>query len=181
MEFTETTLPGVLVVESEIFTDDRGYFTAPWIGHALEARGLAATMAQCGITHNTTRGTIRGMHFQAAPFEQAKLVRTTNGRVFDVAVDLRRDSPSFRRWVGVELSGENHKMLYIPAGFAHGYQTLTDSATVLYFMSHPYSAAHGRGIRWNDTAIGIDWPLGTPTCIHPRDASYPDLLQSFKP
>jgi dTDP-4-dehydrorhamnose 3,5-epimerase len=115
------------------------------------------------------------MHFQDEPFGQTKLVAALSGVVYDVAIDLRPESPAFRRWVGVELSADNNRALYVPIGCAHGYQTLTDSASVFYFVSRPYSAPHGRGVRWNDPAFGVSWPLGTPTKIHPRDANYPDF------
>jgi len=175
MEFTETEIPGVLIVQADVFPDDRGHFTAPWIRDSMAAHNLDTDLSQCGIAYNTVKGTLRGMHFQDEPFGQTKLVAALSGVVYDVAIDLRPESPAFRRWVGVELSADNNRALYVPIGCAHGYQTLTDSASVFYFVSRPYSAPHGRGVRWNDPAFGVSWPLGTPTKIHPRDANYPDF------
>jgi dTDP-4-dehydrorhamnose 3,5-epimerase len=116
------------------------------------------------------------MHFQAAPFQEAKVIRAVRGAIFDVAVDLRPDSPTFKQWTGHELTAENRQVMYVPPGCAHGYQTLDDDAEVFYFVSAPYSPPHQRGVRWNDPAFGIDWPLGAPVSIHERDASYPDFL-----
>jgi dTDP-4-dehydrorhamnose 3,5-epimerase len=127
------------------------------------------------MASNHRRGTVRGMHYQSAPHQEVKVVRVVRGAIFDVAVDLRPGSPTFRQWVGVELSAANRRVLYVPTGLAHGYQTLEDDTDVLYFVSAPYVPALQQGVRWNDPAIGIDWPLGTPTIIHPRDAAYPDL------
>jgi dTDP-4-dehydrorhamnose 3,5-epimerase len=175
MRFTETRIPGVLLVESEVFADDRGVFMPAWMPEAFAARGLDTRIAQGSLAVTTRRGTIRGMHFQAPPFQEAKLIRVVRGAMFDVAVDLRPGSPTFAQWVGVELSAENRCAIYIPAGCAHGYQTLVDDTEVFYFVSAPYSPPHQRGVRWNDPAFGIEWPLGPPTSIHERDATYPDF------
>jgi dTDP-4-dehydrorhamnose 3,5-epimerase len=176
MTFTDTKIPGVLIVGCDVFPDDRGRFAVAWATTDMAARGLDTRIAQCNLSSNTTRGTIRGLHFQTAPSEQTKLVRTSRGAIFDVAVDLRPDSPTFCRWVGVELSAENHRQLYIPVGCAHGYQTLTDDAEIVYFVSTPYAAAHQGGVRWNDPAFGIEWPIAAPTAINERDHSYPDFV-----
>lgn len=176
MVFVETTLPGVFVVECDVFTDERGAFVRAWMPDEFQRRGLDTRIAQCSIAVNKKRGTIRGLHYQAAPLEEVKNVRAIRGTVFDVAVDLRPDSPTFRQWVGVELSADNRRMLYIPQGLAHGYQTLTDDAELFYLVSTPYSAAHQRGVRWNDPAFGIAWPLGAPTVINDRDREYPDFV-----
>jgi len=173
--FTETAIPGVLIVQSQRIRDERGALEVPWHEAPFAARGLETHVAQCNIATNPRRGTIRGMHYQAAPFEEVKVIRPIRGAVFDVVVDLRRDSPTFRRWVGVELDAAAGRMLYVPRGFAHGYQTLTDDAEVLYIVSAQYSPPHQRGVRWNDAAFGIEWPLGSPAVINPRDASYPDF------
>jgi len=175
MEFTETEIPGVLIVQADVFPDERGYFTAPWIRDSMAARGLDAELSQCSVAYNAAKNTLRGMHFQTEPFGQTKLIAVLTGSIYDVAIDLRPDSPTFRRWVGVELSADSHRTLYVPTGCAHGYQTLTEGASVFYFVSRPYSAPHGRGVRWNDTAFGVTWPLGTPGTIHPRDANYPNF------
>jgi dTDP-4-dehydrorhamnose 3,5-epimerase len=175
MTFTGTRIPGVVVIEPDVFRDERGFFTPIWMSGTFEARGLGGELSQSSIASNRKRGTIRGLHYQAAPAAQIKWVRVIRGAVFDVAVDLRTDSPTFRQWIGVELSAENGRMLYIPKGLAHGYQTLADDAEVLYLASSPYSPSHERGVRWNDPAFGIEWPLGQPSCINARDAGYADF------
>jgi dTDP-4-dehydrorhamnose 3,5-epimerase len=175
MTFTETILSGVFVVESDVFTDDRGAFVRAWMPEEFAAHGLETHVAQCSMAQNRHRGTIRGMHYRAAPFAEAKVIRAVRGTVFDVAIDLRPESPTYRRWVGVELSAANRRVLYIPRGLAHGYQTLTDDAELVYFVSAPYAPDHERGVRWNDPAFGIVWPLGAPSVIHERDATYPDF------
>lgn len=174
MKFGQTAIPDVWTIDCDIFEDDRGFFARAWMPDELEAHGLDTTIAQVGIAFNKHRGTLRGMHFQTTPFDGVKHVRVVRGAIFDVAIDLRRDSPTFRKWVGVELSADNRRVMYIPKGFAHGYQTLSDDAEIFYFVSAEYSPANQRGVRWNDPAFGIDWPLGAPTMIHERDATYPD-------
>ena len=176
MTFQETRLPGVMLVDGARFPDARGTFEVAWQQQAFGARGLETTIAQLNVATNQRRGTVRGMHYQTAPFEEVKLIRPIRGAVFDVAVDLRPASPTFRQWVGVKLSADEGRMLYVPPGCAHGYQTLEDDTAVLYSVSAPYSPPHQRGFRWNDPAIGIEWPLGAPSVIDPRDASYPDLV-----
>ena len=175
MTFTATRLPEVLIVEAEKLSDDRGSLEVGFHAELFAARGLDTRVAQLNFVTNRRRGTIRGMHYQHAPFQEAKLVRPIRGAVFDVAVDMRSDSPTFRQWVGVELKAGEDKMLYIPAGFAHGYQTLTDDTQIVYIVSAAYAPGHQGGVRWNDPSIGIKWPLGTPTVIHARDAAYADL------
>jgi dTDP-4-dehydrorhamnose 3,5-epimerase len=177
MRFQELEIPDVWVIEPDVFPDDRGTFARAWVPEELQARGLETHIAQASLTSNHRRGTVRGMHFQAAPFEEVKLVRAVRGAVFDVAVDLRPDSPTYCRWVGVELTAENRKSLYLPRGMAHGYQTLTDQADIFYFVSAPYTPSHQRGVRWNDPAFHIEWPLGAPDVVHPRDAGYPDYVR----
>jgi dTDP-4-dehydrorhamnose 3,5-epimerase len=173
MKFTETKLAGMFIIESDVFPDERGSFEAAWHQQALSDRGLEHALAQASLASNHRRGTIRGLHFQAAPFEEVKIVRVIRGSAWDVAVDLRRDSPTFRQWCALELSAANRRMAYIPRGFAHGYETLEDDTDVLYFVSAPYAPAHTRGLRWDDPAIGIDWPIRPPTVISARDASHP--------
>jgi dTDP-4-dehydrorhamnose 3,5-epimerase len=175
MTFTETKIPGVLIVTPDIFSDERGDFVPAWLPDAFTARGLDARIAQGSLARTQRRGAIRGMHFQAAPFEETKIVRAVRGAIFDVSIDLRPGSPTFHEWVGVELSADNRLSLHIPPGCAHGYQTLVDDTEVFYFVSAPYSPAYQRGVRWNDPAFGIEWPLGAPTAIHPRDAGYADV------
>lgn len=173
MIFRETALAGAFVIEPERLVDERGFFARTWCQRELQERGLDAGLAQCSISFNLTRGTLRGMHYQIAPYAETKLVRCTAGAIFDVIVDLRPGSKSFRRWCGVELSQQNRKMLYIPKGCAHGFLTLSDNVEVFYQISEFYSAAHARGVRWNDPAFAIQWP-GEVKLISERDRSYPD-------
>ena len=172
MTFEELRIPGVWLVEADVFPDDRGTFARAWMPEEFSARGLETALAQCSLTTTHRRGTIRGMHYQTPPFDEVKLIRAVRGAVFDVAVDLRPDSPTYCEWVGAELTRDNRRSLYLPRGVAHGYQTLADDTDILYFVSAPYAPAHQGGVRWDDPAFGIVWPLGTPTVIHPRDASY---------
>ena len=173
MNFVETEVPGVLIVHPDVFRDERGEFVVNWKPDEFASRGLETTIAQGSGALTLERGSIRGLHYQAAPFEEAKVVRAVRGVVFDVAVDLRPDSPTYLKWVGAELLAANRFMMYIPKGCAHGYQTLVDETEVFYSVSAPYSPPHQRGVRWDDPAFGIKWPLGSPTRIHERDASYP--------
>ena len=176
MLFTDTKLPGVVIVDCDTFVDARGSFARAWHSEEFGAHGLDTRITQCTMAFNHRRGTVRGMHYQAAPMAEVKVVRVTRGAIFDVAVDLRPDSPTFRQWTGVELSADNRRTLYIPIGMAHGYQTLTDDAEVMYFVSADYSPPHQRGVRWNDPAFGIEWPLGEPAMINERDRTYPDFV-----
>ena len=174
MLFTETLLAGALIVDPQRQEDQRGFFARTWCEEEFAARGLNPKIAQCGISYNARKGTLRGMHFQRAPHEESKLVRCTAGAIYDVIVDLRRQSPTFRKWFAVELTAENRRMLYVPEGFAHGFETLTDGTEVFYQISqfhHPQSAA---GARWDDPAFGIRWPW-PPAVISPRDRQYEDF------
>ncbi len=174
MIFTETELKGAFVIEPERLTDERGFFARTWCAAEAEAHGLDPAVIQCNISFNTRKGTLRGMHYQAAPHGEAKLVRCTGGAILDVIIDLRPHSPTYTRHVAVELTAENRKMLYIPEDFAHGFQTLEDDCEIFYQMSRAYSPGHGRGVRWNDPAFGIQWPDSKPI-INERDATYPDF------
>jgi dTDP-4-dehydrorhamnose 3,5-epimerase len=176
MRFTQTPLSGAWVIEPDLLSDERGWFARTFDVDEFEARGLASGTVQCSASFNARRDTLRGMHYQAEPHGESKLVRCVRGAIFDVAVDLRPESPTFRRWHGVELSAENVYAFCIPAGLAHGFQTLTDNCEVLYQMGHRYVAEAARGVRWNDPAFGIEWPptAGERT-ISGRDASYPDF------
>lgn len=174
MQFLETRLAGVFVVQLEPRGDERGFFARSWCEREFAALGLNAQLVQCNISFNKVKGTLRGMHYQAAPHEEDKLVRCTRGALFDVAVDLRPDSPTFREWVGVELSGENRDALYIPKGFAHGFQTLEDNTEIFYQMSTFYEPGAGRGVRWDDPLLDITWPLPA-TVINQRDLAFPLL------
>jgi dTDP-4-dehydrorhamnose 3,5-epimerase len=175
MIFEEQALPGVYLVDCDVFEDERGAFARAWMPEEFAARGLETRFAQGSIASTRQRGTLRGLHWQLAPVQQIKTVRVTRGAVFDVVVDLRGDSPTFGQWVGTELSADNRRLLYVPAGLAHGYQTLRDDTDVFYFASAPYSPAHEAGVRWNDPAFAVEWPLGAPAVISPRDAGYPDF------
>ena len=174
MIFQATELQGAFVIEPEIIRDERGFFASSWLPEEFARNGLNPRVAQCTISFNRLAGTVRGMHFQNKPYEEAKLVRCTRGAVYDVAIDLRHDSPTRYRWLAAELTQDNYRMLYIPEGFAHGYQTLTDNTELVYQISESYHPESATGVRWNDSAFGIEWPLPV-TVIAKRDASYPLL------
>jgi len=174
MHITSTPLSGACIVELDRLEDDRGFFARSFCRREFEAAGLNPQVAQCNVSRNKVSGTLRGMHYQVAPFEEAKLVRVTNGAVYDVIIDLRSDSTTFARWFGVELNESNHKALYVPEGFAHGFLTLADDTEVFYQMSDYFSPEHSRGVRYNDPAFGIIWPAPVKI-ISPKDAEYPDF------
>jgi dTDP-4-dehydrorhamnose 3,5-epimerase len=175
MIFTETELPGVFVVGPELFEDERGFFSQIWTEREFAAMGLDARLVECNLSYNHRRGTLRGMHFQAPPHAQSKLVRCTAGSIYDVAVDLRPASPTFRRWIGIELTASNRLMLFVPVGFAHGYQTLEDGTEVVYQVSDVYAPGCAGGVRWDDPAFGIRWPDVGERVINERDRTYPDF------
>jgi dTDP-4-dehydrorhamnose 3,5-epimerase len=174
MIFRETTIAGVWIIEPERHEDERGFFARTWDTEEFAQRGLNARLAQCSISFNRRRGTLRGMHYQAKPYEEAKIVRCTAGSIFDVAVDLRPGSATFCNWVGAELSAENRVALYVPEGCAHGFLTLTDDSEVAYQISEFHAPDAARGVRWDDPAFGIEWP-GDVLVINDRDRSYPDF------
>jgi dTDP-4-dehydrorhamnose 3,5-epimerase len=174
MIFKDTGIDGVWVIEPERHEDERGFFARTWDPDEFAERGLNPELAQCSISFNRARGTLRGLHYQAPPHEEAKLVRCTAGSIFDVAVDLRPDSSTFRDWFGVELSAENRRSLYVPEGCAHGFLTLADDCEVHYQISQAYVPEAGRGVRWNDPLFAIRWP-GEVVVITERDGSYPDF------
>ena len=174
MRFVPTKLDGAYVVEPERHEDERGFFARTWSVDELAGHGLVTELSQCSISRNTHAGTLRGMHFQTAPHAEAKLVRCTAGAIFDVIVDLRPESPTHADWVGVELAAETGTALYIPKGFAHGFQTLVDGAEVFYMISDPYVPAAASGVRWDDPAFGIDWPEAESRVMNDRDRSWPD-------
>ncbi|HEX3874702.1 MAG TPA: dTDP-4-dehydrorhamnose 3,5-epimerase [Solirubrobacteraceae bacterium] len=176
MRFEATPLPGLWVIDVDPVTDDRGWFARTFDAAEFAAHGLPATVVQCNASFNARRDTLRGMHYQADPHGETKLVRCVSGAVFDVAVDLRPDSPTFARWHGVELTAANRRMLYIPVGFAHGFQTLTDDSELLYLMGHEYVPDAARGVRFDDPAFAIDWPAPTgERIVSERDLGYPDF------
>jgi dTDP-4-dehydrorhamnose 3,5-epimerase len=174
MIFTETALKGAFLLDPEPKADARGFFARTFCVEEFKARGLDPRVAQCNISFNRRRGTLRGMHWQVAPRAESKLVRVTQGAIFDVIIDLRQQSPTFKRHFSVELSAANRRMLFIPEGFAHGFQTLADDTEVFYQMSEFYSADCARGVRWNDPAFAIRWPLPDPI-LNDRDRSWPDF------
>jgi dTDP-4-dehydrorhamnose 3,5-epimerase len=175
MRFNETGIAGVYSIEPRRFEDERGFFAPAFSAKEFAARGMASTFIETNISYSRYRGTLRGIHYQAAPYGQAKLVRCTRGTIFDVAVDLRPSSPTFKKWVGVELSAENRSMLYLPADCGHGYQSLVDDTEVFYMVSEVYVPESGRGFRWDDPAFGIDWPDVGPRVLNNRDQDYPDF------
>jgi dTDP-4-dehydrorhamnose 3,5-epimerase len=172
--FTETPLRGAFVIEPEPLEDARGLFARTWCRREFEARGLETRIAQCSTSFNKKKGTLRGLHFQAPPFAETKIVRCTRGSMYDVIVDLRPASPTFMRHFGVILTPENRKMVYVPTGFAHGFQTLEEDTEVFYQISEFYAPDHSRGVRWDDPAFGIPWPHDERT-IADRDRAYPDF------
>jgi dTDP-4-dehydrorhamnose 3,5-epimerase len=173
--FTETTLKEAFLIEPERREDERGFFARTWCQREFESHGLHKKWVQCNISFNKKKGTLRGMHYQVPPYEEAKLVRCTRGAIFDVIIDLRLQSPSFKQWVTLELTADNRRMLYIPEGFAHGFQTLTDETEIFYQMSQFYAPAHANGVRWDDPVFNITWPADERT-ISEQDRSYPDFL-----
>jgi len=177
MRFLETPLGGAWIVELDLLGDERGWFARSFDAAEFEARGMNPAVSQCNASFNASEGTVRGMHYQAAPHGESKLVRCVHGAIFDVAVDLREDSPTFRAWHAVELSAENRRAFYIPEGLAHGFQTLTDDCEVLYQMGSPYVPDAARGVRWDDPAFAIAWPepLGGARVISERDRGYRDF------
>lgn len=174
MIFRPTAVDGVLIVEPQPIEDERGFFARTFCADAFATRGLVARVAQCSLSFNPRRGTLRGLHYQRPPHGEAKLVRCTAGAVLDVAVDLRPQSKTFRRHVAVELTPQSRAMLYVPEGVAHGFQTLVDDSEVFYQISAPHRPEAAAGVRWNDRAFGIAWPLPV-TAISERDRSYPDF------
>ncbi|HEY7575243.1 MAG TPA: dTDP-4-dehydrorhamnose 3,5-epimerase [Thermoanaerobaculia bacterium] len=174
MKFEPTPLPGAFVITPERLRDERGYFSRTFCRRDFEERGLNPVVAQCNVSFSAKRGTLRGMHFQRPPHAEAKLVRCTAGAIYDVAIDLRPDSPTFRRHFGVRLDPSEDRMLYIPEGFAHGFLALEDETSIFYQMSESYAPSHAAGVRWDDPAFGIAWPFA-PTVMTERDRTYPDF------
>jgi dTDP-4-dehydrorhamnose 3,5-epimerase len=174
MIFKSTELSGAYVIEPERFQDPRGYFARTFCEKEFATHGLETQVSQCSISFNCKKGTLRGMHYQLAPFEEVKVVRCNRGAILDVIIDLRPDSSSFKRHIAVRLDEENGKMVYVPAGCAHGFQTLENDTEVFYQMSQVHSAEHARGVRWNDPVFGIHWPEDSRTILE-RDQNYPDF------
>ncbi len=175
MKFTETKLGGIFLIEPRRFSDARGFFAPSFSARDFAEHGLASQFVENNISFSQRSGTIRGMHYQAAPYGQDKLVRCTKGAIFDVAVDLRRDSATFRQWVGVELTAENRSMLYVPRDCGHGFQTLVDNTEVFYQVTNVYAPESGKGFRWDDPAFGIKWPETNERVLVERDKNYADF------
>lgn len=171
MNFIETGLSGLYLIEIQAIADARGFFARSFCAKEFKDSGLDPAVAQCNISFNERAGTLRGMHYQEAPHEEARLVRCTSGAIYDVAVDLREDSPTYLKWYAVELNSENRRMLFVPKGFAHGFQTLVDRTEVSYMMSEFYHPESARGLRWNDPTLAIQWPLENMT-ISEKDSAY---------
>ena len=177
MTVTETALPGVYIIEPKVFGDERGWFMESWSAVKMRDAGLDYNFVQDSHSFSAKKGVLRGIHFQNDPAAQAKLVRCASGAVLDVAVDLRKGSPTYKKWVAVRLSAENKKQLLLPRGFGHGFLSLTDNAEFLYKVDNPYNAAADRSIRWNDPEIAVDWGITDPT-ISEKDATAPFLRDS---
>jgi dTDP-4-dehydrorhamnose 3,5-epimerase len=175
MLFHETPLKGAFLIEPERIEDERGFFARTFCRQEFEARGLNPDIAQCSLSFNRRKGTLRGMHFQAAPHAEDKVVRCTGGAIYDVIVDLRPDSPTFKQWTAADLTAESRRMFYIPAGCAHGFQTLCDNAEVLYQISESYHPESARGVRWDDPAFAIVWPAAGERIISAKDKSWEDF------
>ena len=174
MIFTETPLAGAFVIALEPRDDERGFFARAFCQNELAQHGLETTIAQANLSFNHRKGTLRGLHMQNPPHGEDKMVRCITGAIYDAIVDLRPGSPTYRQWFGVELSAANRLMLYVPKGFAHGYQSLTDGSEVLYMVTQFYTPGAERGLRWNDPAFGIAWPLPDPI-LSEKDAAAPDF------
>jgi dTDP-4-dehydrorhamnose 3,5-epimerase len=174
MIFTETPLKGAFVIDIERRVDERGFFARCWCAKEFELNGLSSRLVQCNTSFTARAGTLRGMHYQTKPFEEAKLIRCIRGSIYDVIVDIRPESPTFTSWFGITLSADNRKAVFAPEGFAHGFVTLEDDVEVFYQMSEYYSPEHAAGFRWNDPLFQIEWPL-TPGIMSERDRTYPDF------
>jgi dTDP-4-dehydrorhamnose 3,5-epimerase len=176
MIFTETKLKGAYLIDVDKHEDERGFFARAWCVDEFEKHGLNQRLVQCNISFNKKRGTLRGMHYQTVPYEEAKLVRCTMGALYDVIIDLRSDSPTFKEWFSVELTAQNHRALYVPEGLAHGFQTLVDHTEMFYQMSEFFHPECARGVRWDDPTFGIVWPFPNPI-ISNKDAEFASLAK----
>ncbi|MDR4506240.1 MAG: dTDP-4-dehydrorhamnose 3,5-epimerase [Candidatus Scalindua sp.] len=174
MIFTETKLKGAFIIEPEKLKDERGFFARIWCKKEFEAHGLNTRLVQTNVAFNKKKGVLRGMHYQVTPYEETKLIRCTEGAIYDVIIDLRESSPTYKQWIGVELTQDNYKMLYVPECFAHGYQTLQDNTEVSYQVSQFYAPNSEQGIRWNDPSFTIQWPEAKEKIISVKDQRWPD-------
>ena len=173
MVFAETAISGAYLVDLDPVSDERGFFARTWCAREFGQRGLVTAIAQCSLSYNKTKFTLRGMHYQIPPSAETKLVRCVSGAIYDVILDLRPPSASFKRWVAVELTSGNRRALYVPPGVAHGFMTVRDEGELLYQISEFYSPAESRGVRWDDPSFAIQWPAAAPALISNRDLSYP--------
>ena len=179
MKFSKTSLAGLWVIDLELREDERGFLARTFCENEFSAQGLNTRWPQCNLTLTKSRGMIRGMHFQMSPRAEIKLVRCAAGAIFDVAVDVRPNSPTFGKWEAFELTSQNRRMLYIPGGFAHGFQCLADNSEVFYQMSEFFFADLSRGVRWNDPTVAVKWPLPDPT-LSERDKNLPLLADAVR-
>ncbi len=176
MIFTESKLQGAFVIELDKKGDERGFFARTWCKKEFEAQGLCADFVQFNLAFNEKQGILRGMHYQVHPYEEVKLVRCTRGALYDVIIDIRKSSPTYRQWIGVELTQDNYTMLYVPKGFAHGYQTLKPQTEIIYQVSQFYTPNSEGGVRWNDPSVNIVWPDTGERTISPKDQAWPLLV-----
>jgi len=173
MKLINLPLSGAFLIELQLISDERGFFARTWCTEEFERLGLNPKLVQCSISWNARRGTLRGLHYQTEPYAEAKLIRCCSGAIYDVIVDLRPASPTYGKWIAAELTSENRRMLYVPEGFAHGFQTLIDDTEISYQISARYQPDYARGVRWNDPAFGIEWPISHPI-LSARDRAFAD-------
>jgi dTDP-4-dehydrorhamnose 3,5-epimerase len=177
LKFTETSLKGAYVIEINKLEDERGFFGRSWCANEMKAHGLKTNIAQANTSFSKKKGTLRGMHYQNDPYQETKLIRCTRGAIFDVIIDLRPESPTYKKWYGVQLTQDNYKMLYVPEDFAHGFITLTDDSEVTYLVTQFYTPGAEAGIRWDDAQFDIKWPV-SPTVISDKDRNHPDYVKN---
>ena len=176
MIFKESKLKGAFIIEIDKKSDDRGFFARTWCKNEFEAQGLSTKFVQVNLAFNEKKGILRGMHYQKNPYEEVKLVRCTRGALYDVIIDIRKDSPTYKQWIGIELTQDNYRMLYIPEGFAHGYQTLQDHTEIIYQVSQFYTPNAEGGVRWDDPTVNIVWPETEERNISSKDQMWPPLV-----
>jgi dTDP-4-dehydrorhamnose 3,5-epimerase len=174
MKFSGTNLKDAFIVQIEKLNDERGFFARSWCQKEFDAHGLNSRFVQANVSYNRKKGTLRGMHYQIAPYQECKLLRCTRGAIYDVIIDLRPDSPTYKKWTGVELTADNYTMFFVPEDFAHGFQTLTDETEIIYQVSQFYTPGSEKGIRFDDPAFGIQWPLEV-TVISDKDKTWPNF------
>ena len=176
MLFTETKLTGAYIIDIQKLEDNRGFFARSWCQKEFEVHDLTSRLVQANVSLTERRGMIRGMHYQVAPYEEAKLIRCTKGAIYDVIIDLRPNSTTYMQWIGVELTADNYRMLFAPEGCAHGFQTMRDNTEVFYHASQFYQPSAERGVRWNDTIFGIEWPEVEYCILSTKDQNWPDFI-----